>query len=417
MADEIRYRRILQALCDSPWEILESKLELIVEMVAFRAEGGRLTNDEIEERITAAGPSRQNQPNYATIAGAGGNIAVLTLYGVIMPRADLFSAISGAKGLNQFQQTFQQAMADPSVNAILLDVDSPGGKVDLVPETAALIRNARGQGKPIVAIANTMAASAAYHLASQVDELVVSPSGLVGSIGCLAIHQDVSRLLDSMGVTTTLVAFGDHKTDLYPYEPLSQDGRDQLEESVQTFGKMFEQDVAAGRGVTVDTVHSTFGQGKMFGAQQAVKLGMADRVDTLDGTIARLTHAPSRARIGSKTTAVAPAAPQLELCASTTLWDAAQVRCDHAAGHTGGHTHDLNDGSAVGWFDTAAATTEQPKPETVAAPAVDGLRELSGSLHASVGSFRARELRAIARDIAPTDTPDPSANPVKGTQT
>src|SRR5579862_49982 len=527
MADEIRYRRILQAVCDTPWEILESKLELIVELLCFRAEGGRLTDQEIERRPQAAGPSRPNQPDYAIASGSGGNVAILTLYGVIMPRADLFSAISGAKGLNQFQQTFQQALADPSISAILLDVDSPGGQVDLVPETAAMIRAARGQGKPIVAIADTMAASAAYHIASQADELVVSPSGMVGSIGCLAIHQDVSQMLEGLGVTTTLVSYGDHKTDLYPYSPLSQDGRDQLEESVTTFGKMLEQDVAAGRGVSVDTVHNTFGQGKMFGAQQAVKLGMADRVDTLDSTIARLAHAPSRARVGAGSSTAALAAG--DRCQATETFDGAIIRCDHPAGRTGGHTHDLADGSGmgVGWFDAqqpAIAANAVPvhstdvvdqawdgpgevaklntpvtkargfgmfawydengadpdgdgypdakddwkfehhlvgddgepheavvsacrnglarldqakipdgdrdgvkkhlqahiddfdKAHAAAGRRSSGLGELATPLRETLDGFRARDLRAIARELAPTDTRDPSATP-KGTET
>ena len=74
---------------------------------------------------------------------------------------------------------FQQADQDPNVRAILLDIDSPGGSVEMVAEAAAMIAAAP---KSVTAIANTMAGSAAYYLASQADEVVVTPSGMVGSI-------------------------------------------------------------------------------------------------------------------------------------------------------------------------------------------------------------------------------------------
>jgi signal peptide peptidase SppA len=306
-SSELRYRRILQAVCETPWAILPSKLAVIVELLALRAEGHRLTDADIAERIEAARPGN-GRPPYATVAGNGGDVAVITVYGVIMPRATLFSEISGGVGLTALQQKIQMALTDNAVSAILLDFDSPGGSVSLVPETAAMIRNARGKGKPIVAQADTMAASAAYYLAAQCDEVVVTPSGEVGSIGVIAVHQDISRALDAAGVTTTMITFGENKGNGYPYEPLSDAALAEIQASVDDFGRMFEGDVAKGRGVSAATVHSQWGQGSMFGADQAVKLGLADRVDTVDGTLARLTHAPSRARIGSSAMAALPAA-------------------------------------------------------------------------------------------------------------
>jgi signal peptide peptidase SppA len=305
---QLRYRRIMQAVCETPWAILPSKLAVIVELITLRAEGYKLTDNEIAERIEAARPG-SGRPPYATVGGSGGNVAVIPIYGVIMPRATLFSEISGGCSMTGLQQKLQAALNDDAVSAILLDIDSPGGNVALVPETAAVIRNARGQGKPIVAQADTMAASAAYYLASQADEVVVTPSGEVGSIGVIAIHQDVSRALDAAGITTTMITFGENKANGYPYEPLSEDAAQEIQASVDEFGRMFEADVAKGRGVTVSTVHNTFGQGKMFGAQEAVSLGLADRVDTVDATIGRLAHAPSRARVGGRSSAALPSAP------------------------------------------------------------------------------------------------------------
>ena len=400
-SSELRYRRILQAVCETPWAILPSKLAVIVELLALRAEGHRLDDAEIVERIEAARPGN-GRPPYATVPGSGGDVAVITLYGVIMPRATLFSQISGGVGLTSFQAQLQAALADNAVSAILLDIDSPGGNVALVPETAAMIRNARGQGKPIVALADTMAASAAYYIAAQADEVVVTPSGEVGSIGVIAVHQDISRALDAAGITTTMITYGENKANGYPYEPLSDAAEAEIQASVDDFGRMFDADVAKGRGVTAAQVHAKWGQGLMFGAQQAVDLGLADRVGSFDETITRLAHAPSRARVGRSSAALQLGPDTLEgaagtvvhpdageRCQATDTWDDGIIRCDQPAGHEGGHTHDLGDGSGVGWFDAQLETPEDPpENDQVSEEASSELAELTASIAAAAGRLR-----------------------------
>src|SRR5690348_1962201 len=96
---ELRYRRVMQAVSETPWAILPAKLEVIVELLTLRAEGGRLTQDEIDQRLSVATSNQAARPAYQTFAGSGGNVAVLSLIGVIMPRASLFSSISGGVGL------------------------------------------------------------------------------------------------------------------------------------------------------------------------------------------------------------------------------------------------------------------------------------------------------------------------------
>jgi signal peptide peptidase SppA len=300
---EVRYQRVWEVVTQTPWEILPATLEMIVEIVAFRVEGGRLSDEELAAKLEAASPQKR-QP-YATVGGSGGSVAVLPMYGVIMPRASLFSAISGGVGLTQFQAAFQAALDDPDVSAILLDFDTPGGNTALVAETAQMIRDARG-GKPIVAIADTLCASAGYHLASQADELVASPSALIGSVGVFATHQDISQLQAGLGVKTTLISAGKFKTEGNQYEPLSEEAQAAIQGLVDDAYDQFVADIAKGRGVTASAVRAGFGQGRVVSAKQAVAEGMADRVDTIDATIARLAHAPSRARVGTKAKGDAP---------------------------------------------------------------------------------------------------------------
>jgi capsid assembly protease len=287
---EKKYPQVVRAVRETPWAILPSTLAAILDIVALRAHGGKLSDEEIQARI-GEGPAHKQ-------ASQQGVVAVLPLYGVITPKADLMSEISGGTSVQAFAADFRQLVNDDQVKAIVLDVDSPGGQTDLVSELATEIRAARGS-KPIVAVANTMAASAAYWLASQADELIVTPSGHVGSIGVFAAHDDISGLQDQLGVKTTLISAGKDKTLGNQFEPLSEEARQMIQGRVDEAYDMFVSDIAKGRGVSTAQVKGGFGEGRVVSATTAVSEGMADRVGTLEQTIARVANPNGRSRISS----------------------------------------------------------------------------------------------------------------------
>lgn len=232
-----------------------------------------------------------------------GSVEVIGLKGILMPMGGLLALFFDLENpLDRFTREFQNAVGDSEVGAIVIDVDSPGGVVDFIPETAAMIHEARGK-KPITAVANTMAASAAYWLASQADEVSVTPSGEAGSIGVYAAHRDLSGALEMQGIKTTLVSAGKYKVEGNPYEPLSDEAKIHIQEDVDAFYEMFTADVARGRGVKQKDVTEGYGEGRVLSAKNAVRAGLADRVETLGEAVARLS---SRSR-GSATVAEADA--------------------------------------------------------------------------------------------------------------
>jgi HK97 family phage prohead protease len=286
-----RYERCVQYVTGTPWAMHEAALRTVLQIIGERQAGYKPTPEEIRERlglraqedvdvVLDAEPPEEEDKSTT-------RVEVIPLAGAIVPKADLFSEVSGATSIESFRGRFRDALADESVAAILLDVDSPGGSTDLVPEMAAEILAARGT-KPIVAATNTWAASAAYWIASAADELVVTPSGQVGSIGVYAMHQDWSKHDEKLGVDTTFVSAGKFKVEGNEFEPLSEEAEAEMQRVVSAFYKMFVQGVAAGRGVSAETVVSDFGQGRMVMAADAVEAGMADRVATFDETLARL---------------------------------------------------------------------------------------------------------------------------------
>ncbi len=281
------YSHVLEAIFAHPWAVRPELLPVIAEIVAVRIAGDRFSAEEIAERTGGAAAARPTR----TV----GAIAILPLYGVIFPKASMLGEMSGGTSLARFRQSFREAMASPQVSAILLDVDSPGGIVDQVPETAAEIRSARGS-KPIVAIANTEAASAAYWLASQADELVVTPSGAVGSIGVWTEHDDFSRALEMAGIKPTLISAGRYKVEANPFEPLTDEARAAIQGDIDEYYRLFTADVAKGRRVAIDTVRSGYGEGRMLTAQRALAEGMVDRIDTIEGVLRRLGSRAAGAR-------------------------------------------------------------------------------------------------------------------------
>jgi signal peptide peptidase SppA len=280
VGNELKYRHIVRAVQETPWAILPGKLATILDLVAFKAQGGNLSAEEVQQRIGAV-----VRPG----SRVAGGVAVLPLYGTVVQRADIFTETSGGTSTERVARQFRELVADTSIGSIVLDVDSPGGAVSGVEELAAEIYKARGT-KPIVAVANSLAASAAYWIASAADEVVVTPSGEVGSIGVFMVHEDWSAALEAEGVKPTLVSAGKYKVEANPYEPLGEEAQAALQARVDDYYGMFVAAVARHRGVKAADVRSGFGEGRCVGARQAVALGMADRVGTLDETIERLAR-------------------------------------------------------------------------------------------------------------------------------
>lgn len=276
----MRYEHVISAVYDTPLAILPSTLATVVEILHLRASGERLSDEDIRLRLAAAAAA--NGPRSG--GRQAGAIAVLPLYGLLAKRMGLTAQSSGGTSLDHFIGQFRSALADPAVDAIVIDVDSPGGSVDGVEEVATEIRAARGQ-KPIVAVANTVAASAAYWVAAQADELVVTPSGSVGSVGILAVHHDYSAQNEQLGVKQTYITAGKYKAEANQDQPLSDEAAAAQQAQVDEFYGMFLRAVAKGRGVPIDDVRAGFGQGRMVLATAAVEQRMADRVDTLENTI------------------------------------------------------------------------------------------------------------------------------------
>ncbi|PUE13957.1 peptidase S49 [Limnohabitans sp. MMS-10A-192] len=248
-------------------------------------------SEDVMQRIAADRSAREarRQSNQVNGGGAGNGIAVLPLYGMVTQRGNMVDDVSGPGSVStqQFAASLRQALTDESVSQILIDIDSPGGSVYGVAELADEIISARAQ-KPVIAIANSLAASAAYWIGACASEFYVTPGGEVGSIGVWQAHQDYSKAMDEAGVKTTLISAGKFKVEGNPYTPLDEDAQAFMQSRVDDYYAAFTKAVAKGRGVSIAQVRDGMGQGRVLGAEAALASNMVDGIASLDDVVRKM---------------------------------------------------------------------------------------------------------------------------------
>lgn len=225
------------------------------------------------------------------------NIAVISVSGTLVRRAAAVDAASGLTSYSAISAQLAQAVRDPAVNAILLDIDSPGGEAGGAFDLADQIVAAR-QVKPIWAVANDDAFSAAYAIASAATRVYVTRTGGVGSVGVIALHVDQSQRDAMNGLRYTAVYAGDRKNDMSPHAPLSTDAAQALQAEVDRLYGLFVSTVAANRNLSVQDVQDT--EAGLYFAQDAIDAGLADVVGTLDDALIALSE-----ELQTKTTSIA----------------------------------------------------------------------------------------------------------------
>lgn len=225
-----------------------------------------------------------------------GTVAVIPVVGELVHRGTRMQASSGLTSYTVLADQIAAAMADPGVGALLFEVDSPGGQGTGCLALADRIRTLRGR-KPLWGMVNEVACSAAYALVSACDKVFVTQDSRVGSIGVVAYHTDISEGLKRQGVAVTYIHAGARKIDGVPALPLSDEARKRWQADVDATYARFCATVAANRpALTTDAVRAT--EAAVFRGPEAVQLGLADGVSTIEDVIMKLNTgtAPEGAR-------------------------------------------------------------------------------------------------------------------------
>lgn len=218
-------------------------------------------------------------------------IAVIPVVGTLVRRTVGLEAQSGLTSYGLIAERLDAALSDNAVKGILLDIDSPGGEAGGVFDLADKILAAR-KVKPIWAVANDEAFSAAYAIAAAADKIYLSRTGGVGSVGVIAVHLDQSVAEADAGLKYTAVFAGEHKNDLSPHEPLSDPARAQLQAEVDRVYALFTESVARMRGLDLAAVKAT--EAALYFGEQSLAVGLADRIGTMGDALSDLTKKIAR---------------------------------------------------------------------------------------------------------------------------
>jgi len=301
----MRYHRFLTAMANETWFIEPRRAQQIVEALNVRLANGPRMEPFLSPAEREANAVRAQVRGLPLGTSDGAQIAIVPMIGVVMPRGDAMEEMSGGASVNlaKIATDLRRIAADPSIRAVVLDVDSPGGNVAFVPEVAALIREIASDDRPVIAVANTMMCSAAYWLCAYATEIVASPSAIVGSVGVYQMHIDESAALEAEGVKVTYIYEGPRKVDGAPGLPLDDVSRSRMQRHVAEYYDMFTSDVAKGRGAPRSVVRADpeatdrhFGGGDALSAKEAVQQGLADRVGTLAEVIDGLVRSGGKYR-------------------------------------------------------------------------------------------------------------------------
>jgi len=277
----MRIHRLIQALSSQVWAIDPRVLATGVNILRQKLAGVSFSGEDLHAALGVASPQALAE---ARTAG----VAVIPVHGIIEQRMhSLGTSVEGMDG------AFTAAMNSRQVDAVVFDVDSPGGVVSGVPEFAEKIAAARGT-KPILAVANSLAASAAYWIGSSAKEFWITPSGEAGSIGVYALHEDWSKNLEQEGIAITAISAGKFKTEGAPWEPLAEETQAFYQSQVDEVYGWFVKAVARNRGDSQANVRAGYGEGRVLMADDAVKAKLVDRVGTFEEVLGRAASMATR---------------------------------------------------------------------------------------------------------------------------
>jgi signal peptide peptidase SppA len=251
---------------------------------------------EDDEPAYESAAARADEARRQAIAETG--VAIIPIHGVLVSRTTQLNLCETMTSYEQIRSQVSAALADPAVEHIAFDIDSPGGSTTGAFELADFLFDARAV-KPMSAIVNFSAYSAAYLMASAIGDVSMSRTSGVGSVGVIAKHLDQSARNEQMGVKVTTVYAGAHKNDMSPHEPLTEQSMQFLTDMVQGYYAQFVDAVARYRGIGADAVRST--EAGVFFGQKGVNIGFADRIETPQAAADRVAAQARQARAARST--------------------------------------------------------------------------------------------------------------------
>ena len=255
--------RILRKVYDEPWLITPPVHRSIQRALEAHLEGINPSLDGLLEDETMGEYQLDG-------------VSVIPIHGIIGKHLSGLEMACGGCSLDSVDAMIDEAAQDPSVRAVLLDVNSPGGTVTGVPETAAKIAKLAEQ-KPVIAFTDSEMCSAAYWLASQANAIYATQSATVGSVGVYLALLDESRALENAGIKVNAISSGKFKLAGAPFKPLTDDERAMFQAGVTKLHDQFKAAILSKRNIQAGNL-----EGQCFDGEEAIDANLVDGITSFE---------------------------------------------------------------------------------------------------------------------------------------
>lgn len=272
-------KRPMSHMVDATWAGNEASLQEYLNA----AEG-------IQAKMLAGPMDQEEDPEDCLpyLLSVDGDIATVSITGPLTNRDSWMNQYFGITSYGAIREAMVYAAQDTSIKHIVLDINSGGGAVNGVADTADLIRLVNDRVKPVTAYTDGAMCSAAYWLGCSAGEVYASNIATVGSIGVIATHMEYSKQLKDDGVGVTVMRSGKYKALVNGVEPLTKDAKEQMQAQLDAVYGIFIDHVAAMTDRPRDYVDSTMAQGREFLGEQALNAGLVDGIKTYDSLISEI---------------------------------------------------------------------------------------------------------------------------------
>ncbi|MEG7535425.1 S49 family peptidase [Vibrio cholerae] len=363
-------------------------------------DGSVLTASDMKKEAASFSPRRSTERSYQVVNG----IAIVPISGTLVHKYGYIRPISGMTGYDGVDYRIREALSDPEVKAIMLDMDTPGGMVAGCFDLADKIAEWR-KVKPIWSLGYDMHCSAGQMIASACSRRLITQTGVAGSVGVIMAHTNIEKMLDQQGVEITLITAGSHKADGHPYASLPKEVKEKWQKELESNRQMFANKAATYMGVDVKQILAT--EAETYEGQAAVDVGFANEVvnglDAIQIMSDHFKHSKTTVDMGAAMSVVDPnvtSAAQPSATAPAPQPAASVPANDAASAPTQAPAQSASQEDS----DTAAKAERARCMGILALPEAEGRRELAMHL-ASNTSFSVEEAKGVLA-VAPQATND-----------
>lgn len=237
--------------------------------------------------------------DYGYMLTKHGNVAVLQVYGELVPKESWYNRYFGMISYEEIRNAAITAAASGSVAGLLMDFDTGGGAVTGIGELSDFLREFDNNVMPVYSYTGANMLSAGYWLGCMGRKVFSSTMALSGSIGVITAHFSYARAMKEQGIDVTMFRQGEFKALGSPYETLDAKAKADIESRMRKFYDMFLGHVSPQRGIPIPTLLETAAEGRVFMGDDAVKVGLVDKVISFDKAVAFVANAVKDTQLGS----------------------------------------------------------------------------------------------------------------------